>query len=52
MVSLDGIRPFLGVLNDLDDVGVFIFLGGFSLDAEKEARTLLSKSLTLLDAQK
>ena len=46
------IARLLGVLNDHHDVGVFIFLVGFSFDAEKEARTHSSKRLTLLDAQK
>lgn len=51
-VGVESIRSFLGVLSDHDDIGLFISLGGFSVDAEKEARTHSSKRLTLLDSQK
>ena len=51
-IGVDSIRSFLGVLSDHDDIGLFISLGGFSSDAEKEARTHSSKRLTLLDSKK
>jgi restriction system protein len=51
-IGVELIRSFLGVLSDHDDIGLFISLGGFSADAEKEARTHSSKRLTLLDSQK
>jgi restriction system protein len=51
-VGVESVRSFLGVLSDHDDIGLFISLGGFSSDAEKEARTHSSKRLTLLDSQK
>ncbi len=50
--GVESIRSFLGVLSDRDDIGLFICLGGFSGDAEKEARTHASKRLTLIDAKR
>jgi restriction system protein len=50
--GVDSIRSFLGVLSEHNDIGLYICLGGFSLDAEKEARTHASKRLTLIDAKK
>ena len=51
-VGAESIRSFPGVLSDHDDIGLFISPGGFSADAEKEARTHSSKRPTLLDSQK
>lgn len=50
--GVDSIRSFLGVLSDRDDIGLYICLGGFSSDAEKEARNHASKRLTLIDAER
>lgn len=50
-VSVDVVRSFLGVLSDKDDIGLFISLGGFSSEAEKEARYHGSKRLTLIDSK-
>lgn len=50
--GVESIRSFLGVLSDRDDIGLYICLGGFSSDAEKEARTHASKRLTLIDARR
>lgn len=50
-VSVDGLRSFLAVLGD-DDVGIFVSLGGFTRDAENEARTQEKRKITLVDAQK
>jgi restriction system protein len=49
---VESIRSFLGVLGEWDDIGLFFCLGGFSGDAEKEARTHASKRLTLIDAKR
>lgn len=51
-VGVEVVRSFLGVLSDKDDIGLFISLGGFSGDAEKEARYHGSKRLTLIDSKK
>ena len=51
-VGVDVVRSFLGVLSDKDDIGLFVSLGGFSSDAEKEARNHSSKRLTLIDSKK
>jgi restriction system protein len=37
-VSVDGLRSFMALLGD-DDVGLFVCTGGFTKDAETEART-------------
>lgn len=50
-VSVDGLRSFLAVLGD-GDVGLFVSLGGFTRDAETEARTQEKRRVTLADAQK
>ena len=50
--GVESIRSFLGVLSERDDIGLYICLGGFSQDAEKEARTHASKRLTLIDGKK
>jgi restriction system protein len=47
-VSSDALRSFMAVLGDRD-VGIFISAGGFTSDAEKEARTQERRRLTLLD---
>lgn len=49
-VSVDGLRSFLAVLGD-DDVGLFVNTGGFTRDAETEARTQEKRKIRLIDAQ-
>lgn len=50
-VSVDGLRSFMALLGN-DDVGVFVNSGGFTKDAEEEARTQPSRRVTLLDLEK
>jgi restriction system protein len=45
------LRSFLAVLGD-GDVGLFVSLGGFTRDAETEARTQEKRRVTLADAPK
>lgn len=49
-VSVDGIRSFIAVLGS-NDIGVFVNTGGFTADAEREARTQETRRLTLIGAQ-
>jgi restriction system protein len=49
--NVDGIRSFMAVLADRD-VGIFVCTGGFTSEAESEARTKESRKLTLLDLEK
>lgn len=46
-VSVDGLRSFMAVLGD-DDVGLFVCTGGFTKDAETEARTQEKRRITLI----
>jgi restriction system protein len=46
--SVDGLRAFLAVLGN-DDVGLFVSTGGFTRDAEQEARTQENRKITLVD---
>jgi restriction system protein len=50
-VSVDGLRSFMALLGN-DDVGIFVNAGGFTKDAEDEARTQASRRVTLLDLEK
>lgn len=50
-VNVGGLRAFLAVLGD-EDVGIFVCTGGFTKDAEDEARTQESRKVTLLDLEK
>lgn len=50
-VSEEGLRSFLAVLGDTD-VGLFVNVGGFTRDAEQNARTQERRRVTLADAQK
>ena len=50
-VSVDGLRSFMALLGD-DDVGVFVSLGGFTRDAEEEARTQESRKVTLISLER
>jgi restriction system protein len=50
-VSVDGLRSFMAVLGD-DDVGLFVSTGGFTKDAEFEARTQEKRRITLISLDK
>jgi restriction system protein len=49
-ISVEGLRSFISVLSD-QDVGIFISTGGFTSDAESEARNKETRKLTLLDLE-
>lgn len=49
-VSAEILRAFMSTLGD-NDVGLFVASGGFTRDAEKEAREQEKRRLTLLDLQ-
>ena len=49
-VSAETLRAFMSTLGD-SDVGLFVASGGFTRDAEKEAREQEKRRLTLLDAE-
>jgi restriction system protein len=49
-ISVDGLRAFISVLGG-QDVGIFISTGGFTSDAESEARNKETRKLTLLDLE-
>jgi len=50
-INVGDLRSFLAVLGD-EDVGIFVSLGGFTSDAENEARTQEKRRVTLLDSEK
>lgn len=50
-VAVDGLRSFMAVLSD-QDVGIFVSTGGFTKDAEAEARQQEKRQLTLVDLQR
>lgn len=50
-VSVEGVRSFMAVLGD-QDVGIFVSTGGFTKDAEDEARLQEKRQLTLVDLQR
>jgi restriction system protein len=50
-VSVDGLRSFMAVLGE-DDVGLFVCTGGFTKDAEFEARTQEKRRITLISLDK
>jgi restriction system protein len=50
-VNVGDLRSFIAVLGE-QDVGIFVSLGGFSRDAEDEARTRETRKLTLVDLEK
>lgn len=50
-VTVDGLRSFMALLGN-DDVGIFVNSGGFTKDAEEEARTQPSRRVTLLDLER
>jgi restriction system protein len=50
-INVDGLRSFMALLGE-QDVGIFVSTGGFTSDAESEARTKETRKLTLLDLEK
>jgi restriction system protein len=50
-VNVDGLRSFMAVLGE-HDVGIFVCSGGFTNDAETEARTQEKRKITLLNLEK
>lgn len=49
-VTVEGLRSFLAVLGD-QDVGLFVSTGGFTSDAESEARHQEKRRVTLVDLE-
>jgi restriction system protein len=47
-VNVDGLRSFMAVLGE-QDVGIFISSGGFTSEAEREARAQEKRRMTLVD---
>jgi restriction endonuclease Mrr len=47
-IGRDGISSFVGTL-DSHDVGIFVSAGGFTTDAEREARSQEQRQFTLID---
>lgn len=50
-ISAEGLRAFMAVLSD-QDVGIFVSTGGFTSDAESEARTQERRKVTLVDLER
>ncbi len=50
-VSVEGLRSFMSVLGN-DDVGLFVTTGGFTKDAQNEARQQESRKITLIDLER
>jgi restriction system protein len=50
-INVDGLRSFMAILAE-QDVGIFVSTGGFTSDAEIEARTKETRKLTLIDLEK
>ena len=49
-INVEGVRSFMAVLGD-HDVGVFVNTGGFTKDADSEARMQEKRKLTLVDSK-
>ncbi len=49
--NVDGLRAFLAVLGD-EDIGIFVSAGGFTRDAQREARTQERRRITLVDLER
>ena len=49
-VNVDGLRAFMALLGE-QDVGIFVATGGFTSDAQSEARTKETRKLTLVDLE-
>ncbi|MGH9792575.1 MAG: restriction endonuclease, partial [Candidatus Acidiferrales bacterium] len=50
-VNAEGLRAFMALLGE-QDVGIFVSTGGFTSEAESEARTQEKRRITLLDLEK
>jgi restriction system protein len=50
-VTVDGLRSFMALLG-AEDVGIFVNAGGFTKDAEDEARTQQVRRVTLVDLER
>ena len=50
-INVDGLRAFMALLGE-QDVGIFVSTGGFTSDAQAEARTKETRKLTLIDLEK
>jgi restriction system protein len=50
-IPVGEVRQFISVLSE-QDVGIFVSIGGFTSEAESEARTRETRKLTLLDLTK
>lgn len=50
-INVSTLRSFMALLGD-DDVGLFVSTGGFTRDAEEEARTQQNRQVTLISLQK
>lgn len=50
-VNVDGLRSFMAMMGH-DDVGLFVSLGGFTKDAQDEARTQATRKVTLIDLER
>jgi restriction system protein len=50
-ISVDGLRAFMALLGERN-VGIFVSTGGFTSDAQVEARTQETRKLTLIDLEK
>lgn len=50
-VAVDGVRSFMAVLAS-EDVGLFVNTGGFTKDAEDEARSQQVRRITLIDLER
>jgi len=50
-ISVDGLRSFMAVLGE-QDVGIFVSTGGFTSDAESEARTQEKRKITLVGLER
>lgn len=50
-INVEGLRSFMALLGD-QDVGIFVSTGGFTREAESEARTQEKRKVTLLDLEK
>jgi len=49
-INVDGLRAFMSLLGE-QDVGIFVSTGGFTSDAQMEARTKETRKLTLVDME-
>lgn len=50
-INVDGLRAFMALLGE-QDVGIFVSTGGFTSDAQFEARAKETRKLTLIDLEK